>query len=108
MALTPLRAIAKHCFECGGRSYKERENCEHIECPLYPYRFGHRPKVQAKYTPIKAIQRFCMECVGEVGYKANYKERELCPNKKCYLYPFRLGKNPNFKKHRVVKESVIA
>jgi hypothetical protein len=89
---TPMNAIGKHCFECSGWMYKEREECEHIQCPLYPYRLGKSQKVKPKYTTIKAIRQFCIECTSGI-----YKERELCPAKECYLYPYRLGKNPSRK-----------
>jgi hypothetical protein len=38
--LTPMRAIALHCYQCSGDSYKERELCQIPDCPLYPYRLG--------------------------------------------------------------------
>jgi len=44
MKPTPIKAIRKKCLECCGGSYKEIRGCMITECPLYPYRFGKRPK----------------------------------------------------------------
>lgn len=41
-------------------------------------------------SPVKAIKKHCLECSGD-----NAKERKNCAIKKCQLYPYRLGKNPN-------------
>lgn len=43
--MTPMKAIRKHCVECSGFSFNEVKLCPVYKCPLYPYRFGHRPKV---------------------------------------------------------------
>ena len=40
--ITPLKSIRQKCLECAGRP-KEVRLCSAIECPLYPYRFGHNP-----------------------------------------------------------------
>jgi len=94
--LTPIKAIREYCYECSGWSLNERRNCEHTDCPLYPYRLGKRPKEKPEYTPVKAISRFCYECAGE-----SYQERRLCPATECYLYRYRQGKNPELKGKRV-------
>ena len=40
-------------------------------------------------TPIKAIRANCLECsAGQV------REVELCPIKRCPLYPYRMGRRP--------------
>lgn len=44
-------------------------------------------------SPIKAIRAKCMDCTC-----GQYREIELCPIKKCPLYPFRYGKNPYHKR----------
>ena len=41
-------------------------------------------------SPVKAIKKFCLDCVG-----GSAKERELCNDTDCPLFPYRLGKNPN-------------
>lgn len=42
--LTPIKAIRKHCIECSGGSRYEPKNCHLRDCPLWPYRLGHRPR----------------------------------------------------------------
>ena len=41
--MTPLKAIRANCLDCCGSSPKEVRLCPREKCPLYPYRFGHRP-----------------------------------------------------------------
>jgi len=41
--LPPVKAIKKFCYECSGRSAKERELCNETDCPLFPYRLGNNP-----------------------------------------------------------------
>ena len=43
--LTPIKAIRAKCLECVCGLPKEIRLCSCTECPLYPYRMGHRPKV---------------------------------------------------------------
>lgn len=40
----PLKAIREKCLDCVGGSRKEVRQCTIHDCPLYEYRFGHRPK----------------------------------------------------------------
>ena len=42
--LTPMKAIRQKCLDCTCQSFIEVRNCTVRECPLYGYRFGHRPK----------------------------------------------------------------
>lgn len=48
--LTPLKAIRKHCLECSGDSFKHARECHLRDCPLWPYRMGHRPR-KGENTP---------------------------------------------------------
>jgi len=41
--LSPVKAIKKFCYECVGRSAKERKLCSITDCPLYPFRLGKNP-----------------------------------------------------------------
>lgn len=41
---TPLRAIRAKCIDCSGGSVKEVRLCTLENCPLFPYRSGHKPK----------------------------------------------------------------
>lgn len=42
--LTPLRAIRAKCLDCCAGQVAEVRRCELENCPLFPYRFGKRPK----------------------------------------------------------------
>lgn len=42
--LTPTKAIRAKCLDCCCGSAKEVRLCPIKKCPLYPYRFGKRPK----------------------------------------------------------------
>ena len=44
MKLTPMKAIRLKCLECCCDSAQEVRLCNSKKCPLYPYRFGKRPK----------------------------------------------------------------
>ena len=60
-----------------------------------------------RMSGIQAIKRFCCECQGGHYYdwRASdgtvtpktmpYDDVEACAATTCYLYPFRMGKNPN-------------
>lgn len=41
--LTPLKAIRSNCLICSCFSPQEVKLCPMLDCPLYPYRFGHNP-----------------------------------------------------------------
>lgn len=41
---TPIKSIREYCIGCSGGSKGEVRLCPVIDCPLYPYRMGHRPK----------------------------------------------------------------
>lgn len=43
--VTPMRAIRAKCLDCCCGSQMEVRTCPAENCPLYPYRFGKRPKV---------------------------------------------------------------
>ena len=40
---TPLKAIRQKCLDCCCYEKKEVRLCAAVNCPLHPYRFGHRP-----------------------------------------------------------------
>ena len=42
--LTPIKAIRAKCLECSGGQTKEVRECPILDCGLYPYRMGKRPK----------------------------------------------------------------
>jgi hypothetical protein len=83
----PKRSIELECLEC-----KDRQQfvCPDNDC----YLNGNHVYKNA----LRRIKRHCLACVPEHSYQgvascdgkvANPVERE------CWLYPFRLGRNPN-------------
>ena len=44
MRLTPIKAIRRYCLSCCLENSAEVRRCTAVECPLHPYRMGHRPK----------------------------------------------------------------
>ncbi len=51
MLLTPIKAIRAKCIDCCCGNLAEVRRCEAVNCPIHPYRMGHRP---AKPTDIIA------------------------------------------------------
>lgn len=47
-AASPLRAIRAKCVDCCCGQAKEIRLCTATSCPLYDFRFGHRPKDSTK------------------------------------------------------------
>jgi len=45
MILTPRKAIRAKCLDCCCGHPSEVRDCTAKNCPLYPHRFGKRPKV---------------------------------------------------------------
>lgn len=41
---TPMKAIRAKCLDCSNGSYEEVRQCPIENCPLFAYRFGHRPQ----------------------------------------------------------------
>jgi len=89
--MTPGEAIHKHCVQCVGTGY-QIEDCkgnkllDGTACLFFKYRQGKgRPSV-------KIIRKFCLHCM--CGSSQAVLE---CSTKSCLLFPYRLGKNPNFK-----------
>lgn len=42
--MTPMKAIRAKCLDCMCGNSAEVRRCPCENCPLYPYRFGKRPK----------------------------------------------------------------
>ena len=42
--LTPIKSIRAKCLDCCCGQKQEVKLCPSKDCPLYPYRLGHRPK----------------------------------------------------------------
>jgi hypothetical protein len=43
VALTPVKAIRRHCLECSNFQWSEVRRCPIFNCALFPYRLGKRP-----------------------------------------------------------------
>lgn len=41
---TPIKAIRAKCLDCTCGQMGEIRECPIVDCPLYEYRMGHRPK----------------------------------------------------------------
>lgn len=41
---TPMKAIRAKCLECSNGQYSEVRLCPAVNCPLYAYRLGKRPR----------------------------------------------------------------
>lgn len=92
---TPLYAVRKFCIECCGGSKPDVKTCTGDKpimggmykcCPLFIHRLGR------KRISVQKIRKHCLMCMG--GSRDTVKD---CPSKDCWLYPFRLGTNPNYK-----------
>ena len=46
---TPVRAIRAMCVRCMGDNTYLPKACEVKDCPLWPYRTGHKPKTDAEW-----------------------------------------------------------
>lgn len=42
------RVIREKCIDCSGGVWTEVRDCWATNCPLFPYRFGKRPKTAIK------------------------------------------------------------
>jgi hypothetical protein len=108
--------VIKHCLWCCNGSFNEVRLCSATRCPLWPFRHGHRPKVDEKDavatlqpyplereqigpspTGLKAIRRRCLDCSGNSAEEVKVCKFGPEHSAPCSLYPYRLGKNPNFK-----------
>ena len=49
--LTPVKAIRAKCIDCSNGQAPEARLCPVTDCPLYPYRMGHRPPKVEENTP---------------------------------------------------------
>lgn len=55
--LTPMQSIRKKCLDCCCNSYSEVRACSVNNCPLYPYRYGKRPKDSTTHNNSTSIQK---------------------------------------------------
>jgi len=50
-------------------------------------------------TPVRTIRKFCLECMS-----GQYSEVEACKSERCWLFPYRMGKNPKRKKRQLTEQ----
>lgn len=74
--MTPVKAIRAKCLECSNGQYSEVRACPATDCPLYAYRFGHRPK-DDKEPAEAAFEEKCADSAGVFGKEgaSNVSER---------------------------------
>ena len=48
--LTPIKAIRAKCLDCCGGDKQEVRMCPVSDCPIFPYRMGHRPQMDTDTT----------------------------------------------------------
>ncbi|MEE8448573.1 MAG: hypothetical protein V3S39_02960 [Thermodesulfobacteriota bacterium] len=94
MALTPLKAIRRHCRWCCGSAFNV-ELCRDRECSLYQLNRGRR---LGGLSPLKAIRGFCVGCLDGPGQIPQC--RGDTANPPCPLFVYRFGKNPILKGKR--------
>lgn len=76
------KAIREHCLNCSNWNTAEAKDCQHTDCPLYPYRLGQGP--QDSKARAKAIRDYCLWCMS-----GSAKEVSKCIIKTCPLFPYR-------------------
>jgi hypothetical protein len=75
--LSPLTAIRAKCLDCSGDSWHEVKLCQVVDCPLWDYRIGQRPKTVRKRAP-KFLDRLYMLLAGSLAdFDDNYFARQL-------------------------------
>lgn len=91
MKLIPSQTVKEYCKECLGLSIFETDkvlNCQGDQalsgaCPLHPYRMGKR-------ISVKIFRKFCLQCMG-----GSMRMVDECESEKCYMLPYRMGRNPS-------------
>ena len=67
--MTPIKAIRAKCIDCCCGQIYEVTKCVCVDCPLYPYRMGHNPKLKGKGGNIANLNKSnqARERMGNVG-----------------------------------------
>ena len=55
--ITPMKAIRHKCLDCQNNHYSFVKNCDSTDCPLYPYRLGHRPRLRGSDSKVTLSQK---------------------------------------------------
>ena len=53
----PIKSIRLKCLDCCAGDRKEVLLCPSEECPLHPYRMGHRPKTGENTCKVKDTKK---------------------------------------------------
>lgn len=75
-------AIKARCLDCCGFSYKDRENCTEVDCPLHPYRLGKCEKGESAKRTL-SIKQFCTDCC-----LGDRQETINCGSENCPLHEY--------------------
>lgn len=85
----PIKSIRMYCVDfCMLGNSAEVRKCVSEKCPLFQLRFGGKPRGLQLIT-LKQIRKRCIDCYG--GQIITVTK---CEHPDCYLYSFRMGKNP--------------
>lgn len=93
---TPNRVVRNYCFHCVGESsWDNVDSCPGVDlsgvrCAFHKYRLG-KGRVS-----VKVFREFCLQCMNG--------DRNLirtCTTIGCLVWPFRMGKNPNYSSNTV-------
>ena len=105
--LSPLKAVRAHCLGCCNGSSHEVSLCVSKSCPLWLFRFGHKPtpdEIEAvadvavhpgeavtsqaelhRYSALRAVRLRCVECSG-----GSVRAVAGCQASDCSLHEHRL------------------
>ncbi len=93
---SPLDGIRAYCLWCCGGSPSEVSRCPSTDCACHPYRLGViQPGAPRSLMAI--IKARCLDCMPE-GAAACDAYQDFGHHPPCPLWPFRLGRNPNYGK----------
>jgi hypothetical protein len=83
--LSRKKGIRERCLNCSCWSFKEVDECQFIDCSLYPFRSGKGKQVAKDRS--KAMKEYCTWCMsGQV------REVGKCVSTDCSLFNFRSGR----------------
>lgn len=96
-------AVRRQCLHCVGEEPGEVRNCTATpaQCSLYPYRMGKGRDCSRDPSPpsrLRSVRLECERCMG--GSRQAVRE---CGTYCCFLWPYRMGTNPNKVRNRPVE-----
>lgn len=97
-----LAHIRQRCLDCSELRV-DVKRCAATDCPLHPYRLGHRPKENAPGIR-KAVREHCLWCCG-----GDQMAPSGCVSFDCPLWPFRRSTQGSERvPHKEVQEHIVA